>query len=139
MEIVSDIVKKIADKLSISVDDIDTTKRVPGKKEKPGNIEITFKNETTSTKWITAAKNSKLYAHDIMDNLSEATGKQLIYIREALSYYYNRKLLWEAKQKLKPSYKYVWCKRGIIRARKEEKGDIIIIRREEDIVRLVRA
>ncbi|CAK1595086.1 unnamed protein product [Parnassius mnemosyne] len=118
--------------------DIESIKRVPGKKEKPGNIEITFKNETESTKWITAAKNSKLYAHDFMDNQAEATGKQIIYMREVLSYY-NKKLLWEAKQKLKPTYKYVWYKRGIIRARKEEQSDIIIIRREEDIAKLLRA
>ncbi|CAK1578791.1 unnamed protein product [Parnassius mnemosyne] len=106
-EMLSNIVKKIADKLSVSVDDIESIKRVPGKKEKPGNIEITFKNETETTKWITAAKNSKLYAHDFMDNQAEATGKQIIYMREVLSYY-NKKLLWEAKQKLKPTYKYVW-------------------------------
>ncbi|CAG4960988.1 unnamed protein product [Parnassius apollo] len=117
---------------------IDTTESVQGKKEKLGNIEITFINETKSTKWITAAKNSKLYAHHNVDNLTEAIGKQIIYLRKALSNC-NRKLLWEARQKLKPSYKSVWYKRGITQARQEEQSDIIIIRREEDIVRLLRA
>lgn len=139
-EVVSEVIVKIANKLQVTNDEIEEVKRLPSRKEQPGLIVIKFKNETSRLKWMSASKLTKLIAEDIVPKCTEmcSTNKsyQSIYIREALTRY-NKKLLWQTKQELQDIFKFVWCKGGVIRARKEENGQIFIIRHEKDLQKLL--
>lgn len=136
-EVLSSIVAKIAQNLTMPISDIVCSKRLPGRNERPGTIEIKFNNETAPTDWISAAKKNKLLASDVIDNLQEPIANHPVFIRESLSYY-NKKLLWEAKQQLKSTFMYIWCKGGVIRVRKDEKAEVIVIRCEEDIKKILK-
>lgn len=136
-EVLPKIVSKIAEKLTMPISDIEFSKRLPGRKEKPGTIEIKFNNDTAQSGWILAAKKNRLLACDLVDNLQDPIADHPVYIREALSHY-NKKLLWETKQQLKATYRYIWCKGGIIRVRKDEKAEVVVIKCEEDIRKLLK-
>ncbi|CAG4978890.1 unnamed protein product [Parnassius apollo] len=81
---------------------------------------------------------TKVVVNDILPSASPLTGKETIYISEALTIY-NKTLLGNARRELKNSgvYKYVWCKNGVIRARKSEKDQSFIIRTDDDIKALL--
>lgn len=134
-EVLPKIVSKIAEKLMMPISAIESSKRLPGRNEKPGTIEIKFNNDTAQSDWLLAAKKNRLLACDLIDNLQEPIADRPVYIREALSHY-NKKLLWETKQQLKATYRYIWCKGGITRVRKDEKSEAVIIKCEEDIRKL---
>lgn len=136
-EILPSIVAKIAEKLTMSTSNVLSSKRLLGKNEKPGTIVIKFKNDAAPADWISAAKKNRLLACDLIDNLQEPIANYPVYIREALSYH-NKKLLWETKQQLKANFMYIWCKGGVIRVRKDENAEIIVIRCEEDIKKIVK-
>lgn len=127
------LIEKIAKKLQLSTSEIESSKRLPGKPERPGSILIKTKGESIQTKWLASAKTTTILVTDVMQNVSNNNEK--IYIREALTPY-NKMLLWNAKQELKSTYKFIWCKRGIIRARKDEESRTHILRSTEDIKKL---
>lgn len=139
-EVISELIIKIANKLQVTNNEIEEVKRLPSRKEQPGIILIKFKNETSRLQWLTASKLYKLTAEDLVPSYTKMynTNKshQSIYIREALTHY-NKKLLWQTKKELQETFKFVWCKGGIIRARKEENGQVFIIRSEEDLKKIL--
>lgn len=124
------LVEEVAKKLQLPTNEIECSKRLPGKPERPGSILVQLKNETIQTKWLASAKISNITVNDLIPTKSDTNEK--IYIREALTPYH-KMLLWNAKQELKNTYKFIWCKRGIIRARKDENAAPLILRSIEDI------
>lgn len=136
------IVENIAQKLNLPADDILNmqVKTPPARRErqKPSGliILVKMKNEVMQQKWISTAKTLKLTMKDIITNASANIAHEAVFIRESLTTY-NKGLLWSAKQQLKSKYKFIWCKRGVIRARKDTDCESIIIRSLEDIDKLV--
>lgn len=126
------MLKNISAHLKVPYNEIDEVKHLSGRKDRPGMLMVKFRIESDKRTWLENAKTTKISIGDIVSNSSGNVAKEPIYIREALTPY-NKKLLWTAKQELKDKYKFVWCKNGIIRARKDEKVEAIIIRSEEDI------
>lgn len=135
-EDVKEIIKTVASKLNTSTTNIKKIKRQGTGKDRPGNIMIHFSNDTDCTTWTSAAKTTNLQIADICPNIKEPKASEKIFVREALTPY-NKKLLWYAKEKLRTTYKYIWCKQGVIRARKEDNGKITTLRSEDDINKLV--
>lgn len=129
------ILKKISLQLKVSSNEIEEIKHVSGRKDRPGMLMVKFRVESDKKTWLQNAKTTKIIVGSIMPNATGNIAKEIIYIREALTPY-NKKILWTAKQQLKDRYKFIWCKNGIVRARKDENGESIIIRSEEDIKKM---
>lgn len=141
-EAAKEIVENIAQKLKLPADDILNIqmKTPPARRERQkvsGSIIILkMKNEDTQQKWISTSKTLKLTMKDIITNASANTAHEAVFIRESLTPY-NKGLLWNAKQQLKSKFKFIWCKKGVIRVRKDIDCESIIIRSPEDINKLV--
>ncbi|XP_047533394.1 uncharacterized protein LOC125068333 [Vanessa atalanta] len=133
------LAKQVAKKLNQQAEDIKEAIRLPGKKENPSPILIKLKNEQLQNSWLTSAKSSchKIKAVDIVPETTDKIEiEKSIYLRETLTPY-NRHLLWFAKKELSTTYKFIWIKKGILRARKEgDKEKAIIIRSKEDVNKL---
>lgn len=134
MEEVDKIADQIATKLKQPTSDIENAIRLPAKKDRVGLIRVELKKDSLQTKWLTAAKSTKVTAADVIENAPTTT---VIYVREALTPY-NKDLFWKTKQELKSSFQFIWCKGGVIRARKTGDSKIVVIRSEEDIKNLVK-
>ncbi|XP_039750673.1 uncharacterized protein LOC120626931 [Pararge aegeria] len=131
-EDLSKIVESVAIKLKQPLESVKNSQRLPGKKDQPMNIKVELKDESDQEKWILAAKSSKIIVADICPN--EKNNHNVVFIREAMTKS-NKTLLWNAKQELKTNknYKYVWFKKGCVKARKEEGSKIYSLRTLEDI------
>lgn len=88
--------------------------------------------EGCSDQWFDASKNMYIRGTDL--GMAE---NNKIYIREPLTPITSY-LLWKTKQelKIKDLCKFVWCKKGTIMVRREEKEKMYIVRSEKDIARL---
>lgn len=131
------IVDAICNKLQLQSDSIINAyrKRKPkvgtGVKNNLSTITVTLR-EGFRDQWIDAAKTKDIRGMDM--GMAE---NNKIYLREPLTPFTSY-LLWKTKQELKFTEicKFVWCKRGTIMVRKEEKEKIYIVRSEKDISRL---
>lgn len=131
------IVHTLCNKLHLKSDDVINAYRK--RKSKPGAgvknsqsvITVTLR-EGCRDQWINVSRTMDVRGMDI--GIAENTK---IYLREPLtpatSY-----LFWKAKQELKfkELCKFVWCKKGTIMVRREEKEKMYIVRSEKDIDRL---
>lgn len=136
-EEVSTIVDKICDKIKQKKQEILKVYRKKPKNSKNGNGKpspiVVSLCDGRRDAWIAAAKEARLTSADLgMENDSK------IYIRESLTSYTST-LLWQAKKSLKETIicKYVWCKDGIVKARKTDKSKVYNIRSINDIERMV--
>ncbi|CAG5003785.1 unnamed protein product [Parnassius apollo] len=131
------VVQKIQQKLELE-ENIIEVKRFGYNRNNSGKLRVVLPSETVKTKWLTKAKDTKVMVNDILPSASPLTGKETIYISEALTIYI-KTLLGNARRELKNSgvYKYVWCKNIVIRARKSEKDQSFIIRTDDDIKALL--
>lgn len=134
-ENIQEIVQNVATKLNLPISDIEKSRRLPGRKDRPGNIQIIVKEEPMQQKWLETSKKIKLCVKDVSTNTKDNTINDKVFIREALTTY-NKKLLWYTKQELKDTYKYIWCKKGTIMVRRQDNDKLIKIRSEEDVQKL---
>lgn len=134
-----EIVKNIAKKIGVPHDEpvkLDISSQ-PGNKERPGKILLKYDSEYLPNKWLESAKSNKVTVGDVIPEVPDHIAKDsIIYIREVLTPY-KKTLLWKAKQQLKASFKFIWCKKGIIRVKKGDVGKPTIIRSELDIKKLL--
>ncbi|KAJ2952335.1 hypothetical protein O0L34_g4620 [Tuta absoluta] len=133
-----ELVGKVATILKQQPKDIKQAKRMPGRKDRTAPIQVQLQSEDIQTQWLTAAKSNpyKILASDIIPNASGAAAEIPVYVKEALTPY-NKQLLWSAKQELKERFKFIWCKKGVLRVRKEGSEEKpYIIRSMDDITAL---
>ncbi|KAI5633723.1 hypothetical protein NE865_09417 [Phthorimaea operculella] len=129
---------KVATILQQKSEDIKEAKRMPGRKDRTAPIQVKLRSETTQMQWLSAAKSKpdKILVSDVISSASGATAQVPVYIKEALTPY-NKQLLWSAKQELQEKYKFIWCKKGVLRVRKEGSEEKpYIIRSMDDITAL---
>ncbi|KAJ2944055.1 hypothetical protein O0L34_g8389 [Tuta absoluta] len=131
------IVKAIAGRLNLEPEHVLEAKRVSGKKDHPGPIQVVLSSEAIQDKWLGHFKqlntNTQIKVEDIIPDAPATDKDRNIVIREALTPY-NKHLLWYTKQELKNTFKYIWIKKGVIRVRKDgEKDKALIIRSTNDV------
>lgn len=131
-----EIVGKVALKLNLPIEEIQNTQRMHGKKDQNVNIRVELKDEITRDKWIASAKKLKLTVSDV--HPTDKSNINTVYIREAMTKL-NKQLFWNAKQELKNNlkFKYVWFKKGYVRARRDEESKTYILKTMNDIQVLV--
>ncbi|CAK1580958.1 unnamed protein product [Parnassius mnemosyne] len=131
-ENVKKLVESIALKLQQPLEGIKSIRRLPGKKDHPANIKVEFQDELLQEKWISAAKSTKTTVADIYP--TEKNSNNVVYIREAMTKN-NKIILWQAKQDLKnnQNYKYVWFKKGYVKARKDDSSKIYTLKTLHDL------
>lgn len=132
------IVEDIATKLKMPIDDIIQVKlkRKTKQNDLPGTVQLKMKNEETVQKWLYASKSNKILLKELVTKEHKISSNKTVFMKESLTPY-NKKLLWNAKEKLKETYKFIWCKKGVIRVRKNNDSHPIILRSLEDINKLI--
>lgn len=129
------LVDNIALKLNQPKEDIKSARRLHGWKQQSANILVELKDEERQENWIAVAKSTKPTVSDILP--SEETNKTIVYVREAMTTH-QKQLFWNTKQELKvnQNFKYVWFKKGMVKARKEDGDKVHILRNLSDVRRL---
>lgn len=131
------IVSIIATKLKMDPTEVQAARRLPARKDLPGPVLVELKGRLARDQWITAAKQMELTVGDIISNVPQEKAAGRIFIREALTQH-TKSLLYQAKQQLRPSYEFVWCKAGRVYARETNNSKIHIVRSLLDIETLLK-
>lgn len=144
-ENIGKLVTSISEKLGVPAHDVVASYRMNKKshtKEEQTNnsgykspIVVTLKDVGRRNAWVAAGRAAGLTAADFgSDPVFSSTAR--LYVREALTHHM-KNLLWQAKQRLKQAYRFVWCKDNKIFVRRDEREKIIIIRSISDIENLL--
>lgn len=126
---------KVASKLDLNVDDILSSQRLPGSKDKPGPILVEMNNKASQVQWITAGKEKRPNLALLFPETPKDKADSRIYIREALTKSL-KTLLYTAKTQLGMSHQFIWCKDGKVFVRKTGSSKIYQIRSTQDITQL---
>lgn len=129
------MLENIASKLDVDTNDVRSSSRLPGSKDKPGPILVEMKTPSARSQWIAASKEKCLTVGALMQNVSQEKAEDRVYLREALTKYV-KTLLYTAKAQLGKSFKFVWCRDGKVCARKTETSKIFYIRSVQDLNRI---
>lgn len=131
-ENLKNIVENVALKLQLPPEEIKSVSRLPGRKDQSANIKVELQDELIQEKWISKAKSSKITVSDICP--LEIHNNNKVYVSEAMTKM-NKSILWQAKKELKTNqnYKYIWFKKGLVKARKNDGSKIYNLRTMEDI------
>lgn len=130
------LVKSVAVKLDMSVTEVESSRRGPGRGDAHGTIIVELRTKATRNRWVSAAKGSEVTVADVLPSTPKEHSNDRIFIREALAPQM-KNLLWQTKQQLRDSYKYIWCRDGKVLLKKDDKGKTIIVRSLDDIKALV--
>lgn len=134
-EILSDIAGGLASKLQRKPEEVKEVKRMPTKEGKPGILHIKLQNEELKKQWVNAAREISLHVADVVPGCDATMKKDKIFVRQAITPQ-AKNLLWKAKQELKETYKYIWCREGRVLLRKNDNAKVIVLRSESDIKNL---
>lgn len=126
---------KLAETLKVDKSHILNIKRVESRNEHEGNIQMEMKRVEYVQSWVRACKKEEVLLEQIIPTAPTEISKSKVILRRALTRS-NKSLLWLAKQKFKPAYKYVWFQDGKVLLRKEDKDKPTVIRSEKDINQL---
>jgi hypothetical protein len=96
-------------------------------------IVVQFSTVVAKNEWIRRKEGRKLTVDDIFENGVDSA----VYINEQLTPY-NKRLLWQAKQRGKEKhYKFIWTRNGKIFARSREEMGVVRLRNELEIVQKI--
>ncbi|CAG4966784.1 unnamed protein product [Colias eurytheme] len=135
-EDLNDLCNKLADNLNLTKEGISNVKRLEGRNGQDGCIQLEFKQEELCNLWVRASRRREVLVGQVVCDEAVPAAKTKVIVRKALTKA-NKTLLWQAKQKLTPNYKYVWFQNGNILIRKSENNKPIVIRSETDIENLL--
>lgn len=133
-----EIMTTLANKLKLDSSGIKSVRRLPKKGEKTaGTLYVKLREECDPISWVQAARTIKPIVSDIISTTpSDETAATKVFVRHALTSY-TKALLYQVKQKLKETFKFIWCNyEGKVLVRKDEKSKTLIIRSEADIQKL---
>lgn len=132
---IPEVLKIIAVKLELNNDDIISSSRLSGSKNKPGPILVEMKSKAIRSRWIEVSKGRTLTAGALIPNTPQESTENRIYFREALTKL-NKTLLYTAKSQLGKSFQFIWCKDGKVCVRKSSNSKILYVRTIHDINRI---
>ncbi|KAI5631202.1 hypothetical protein NE865_16088 [Phthorimaea operculella] len=136
-ENIMDITRAVCSKLELDSNQVKLAYRKETRKSSKNTkndvIMVTLQ-EGFRDRWLDAAKSTRITGNDV----GRSGNTSQVYLREALSPATSF-LLWKAKTDLKEPkhFKYVWCKRGTVLARKDDNDKIYILRSVSDIEKLL--
>ncbi|CAH2104440.1 unnamed protein product [Euphydryas editha] len=131
-----DITQGIAKKLNLDTRSILQTRWIRSRRtENSGSIMVETASNDIRNRWIEAGKKAQLTLGVLGLNVPSEQAGTKIFIREALSPYM-KTVYYNARNSLKSSHKYVWCKNGVIYCRKSDNSKVSIIRSSRDISKL---
>lgn len=133
------LVNTIASKLEVNPGDLDNVERAwrhnKGKKTSENNkcppLIIRFRTTTAKEEWYNRRNRIRKNSDVFSDGSSTP-----VYINENLTNH-NKELLWNAKQKLKATFKFIWVKYGRVLCRKDENSRVIPLYSTMDIEKLI--
>lgn len=126
------LAENVVVKLGAPKEDILSVKRLPSRRTGSGPVLVRVRQESTRQRLISAAREITITAKDLVPNLSGSPATEKIYVREALTSYL-KNLLWQAKQDLKGTFKFVWIRDGKVLVRKNENAKVYKLRSKNDI------
>lgn len=128
------VAETVAAKLKVECQQIVSARRLyTRRKDRPGPVIVEMSSKAARDQWISSSRNQQLHAGHIFSDLTSENAASRIYIRPALTQH-TKSLLYNAKQRLGASYKYVWCKEGKIYVKKDEDSkQVNIVRSLSDI------
>ncbi|CAK1579544.1 unnamed protein product [Parnassius mnemosyne] len=129
------ITQEITKKLDLDTGSIVCARRLPTCRENPGNIIVELRSKDARDQCIEASKKAQLTLSVFGKNVPREQARIRIFIREPLSPYI-KNLYYNARNSLKTSHKYVWCKNGLIFCRKTDDSKVLTIRSNQDISKL---
>lgn len=129
---INQMLEKIASKLDMDSNDIQSSTRLPGSKVKPGPILVGMKSDAVRGRWIEVSKEKCLTLGALVPNIPQEKAENRVYLREALTKYL-KTLLYTAKTQLGKYFQFVWCKDGKVCVRKNSNSKIHYIRSISDI------
>lgn len=129
---INQMLKKIASKLDMDSNDIQSSTRLPGSKVKPGPILVGMKSDAVRGRWIEVSKEKCLTLGELVPNIPQEKAENRVYLREALTKYL-KTLLYTAKTQLGKYFQFVWCKDGKVCVRKNSNSKIHYIRSISDV------
>lgn len=133
-EDIKTIAGNVAKLLIVDENDIKSVKRTEGRPGSDGQLLVELKDAECAASWAQASKKetAPILAEHVVPSIQQEAAKLKVIVRRALSKT-NKTLLWNAQQKLRPSYKYVWFQAGKVLARKGDGDKPIAIWCEEDL------
>ncbi|XP_045538875.1 uncharacterized protein LOC123722139 [Papilio machaon] len=132
----NEVIQNIAEKFKAPKHDIISIKRPALRRPGPRPVLVRLRDDVTRQRFLTATRETIITAADIVPGLTGPPAAEKIIVREPLTPYYKH-LLWQTKQELKDSYKYIWFKEGKVLARKNENSKIYRLRTVKDIQTLL--
>lgn len=127
----------IAKLLDMDVKNIVNVKRVAGKLGFDGPLLVELVDSDLAASWARASKKESkpILAQHVVPSIQQEAAKAKVIVRRALTKA-NKTLLWNAQQKLRPAFKYVWFQAGKVLARKGDEDRPIAIWCEEDLTQI---
>lgn len=132
------VAKAVATALAVDGNNIRSVKHISGRKDKTSHLLIALNSPDSRTKWTKAAKDRTITLGDITCSTPPESATDPVYVRRALTPQ-NKYLLYQAKNQLRPSFKYVWIDETTDRilVKKEDNGKTSVIRSIHDIEMLL--
>lgn len=127
--------QEIAKQLNMDPSSIVHSRRLPSRKENSGSIMVEMRSKDIRNQWIEVGKKAQLTLGMLGKSVPSEQAGRKIFIREALSPHM-KTLYYNARNSLRSTHKYVWCKNGLIYCRKSDDSKVIIIRSTQDISNL---
>lgn len=128
-----ELVKSVAKKIEQNPEDIVKVYRKKNrlhtkakKNQSPASIIVVLR-EGSRDLWLDAAKKTA-----ILPDYSGGQGQSKVYLRESITPA-TAHLLWKTKEMLRGEYSFIWCKRGSVLVRKQEKDKVITIRSLQEL------
>ncbi|XP_050667737.1 uncharacterized protein LOC126967318 [Leptidea sinapis] len=126
------VIETLATKLNTNVNDIMSSQRLPGPKDRPCTFLVEMKSKAAQRQWIDAGKEKRLTVGGLLPESPKEAAENRVFIREALTKYL-KTLLYNTKTQLSKIAQFIWCKEGKICVRKGPNSKIYYVRTEKDI------
>lgn len=129
------ITNNLVAKMNMERSEVVSVKRIRGRNAQEGFIHVELKDVQHAEQWVRASRNETITVQQITPGVPTDAVASKVWIRRALTKI-NKTLLWKARQSLQETYKYIWFQDGKILARKGDNEKPVVIRCEEDIIKI---
>lgn len=130
------VVERVAKKLEVNANTIKTVKRIGARAGQAGPLLVELADAGERETWLRRARDVNIVVADAVPDAAAEVAGAKVFIRGALTYF-NKTLLWKAKEQLRNTHQYVWFKDGKVLARKVFNSKVLTLRSEEDIKKAV--